>query len=265
MNAITPDFWLFFGRLHPLLVHLPIGFLVLLVCLEILACLPSCRNLRAARGAVLALAVPACALSAWCGWLLAGGGGYDPVLLERHWWAGLGVAVTCLLALVLHWLDWRTGYGVVLALLFCGLLVAGHFGGSLTHGHDYLTRYLPAVWRPFGAGDPAAAPGEGGPNKGGTSAFATLVEPVLDAKCVACHGPAKTKAGLRLDTLEGVLKGGKNGPVVKPGNSAESKLIKRLSLPLEDDDHMPPAGKPQPTPEELALVQWWIDAGAPGD
>ena len=268
MNAIIPEFWLFFGRLHPVVVHLPIGFIVLLVSLEIAAWLPRFRHLRAARGAMLALTLPAIGLSAWCGWLLAGAGGYAPELLEQHLWSGLGVATVCLLAMMAHRLRWRVAYGLVLVLLFVGLVLAGHLGGSLTHGQDYLTRYLPAVSQPFGTGDPVPAPA---PNKGkpdhpaSASAFAVLVQPVLEANCVACHGPAKAKGDLRLDTLAAILKPGKNGAVVKPGNSAESKLYQWLCLPPQDSDHMPPAGKPQPSTEEIAVIQWWIDAGAPGD
>jgi len=49
------------------------------------------------------------------------------------------------------------------------------------------------------------------------------------------------------------------------GKSAESELMRRARLPLEDDDHMPPEGKPQPTSDELAVLAWWIDAGAAPD
>jgi YHS domain-containing protein len=82
---------------------------------------------------------------------------------------------------------------------------------------------------------------------------------------VACHGPDKAKGGLRLDSLQAVLKGGKSGAILVPGNAAASELIKRLRLAPDHDDHMPPAGKPQPTADEVALLQWWIDAGAAGD
>ena len=50
--------------------------------------------------------------------------------------------------------------------------------------------------------------------------------------------------------------------LVQAGVSAASRLVKVLSLPEEDDSHMPPSGKPQPSAEDLALIRWWIDAGA---
>ena len=62
-----------------------------------------------------------------------------------------------------------------------------------------------------------------------------------------------------------MLKGGKDGPVLVAGKAVDSPMIYRLLLPLDDDDHMPPQGKPQPTLAEIAALQWWIDCGAPGD
>lgn len=256
----------FFGRFHLLFVHLPIGFLVLLASLEILSRWQCFNNLTAARGSVLVLTVVAAGVSALCGWLLARGGDYDARLLSWHMWAGFGVAGACLLALILHWLNWRTAYDAALSVALLGLLVASHFGGSLTHGSDYLTRYLPALERQLsGIKGPAQPVARGAASAAEATAFAGLVQPVLTANCVACHGPDKAKGGLRLDSLEALLKGAKSGPVVVPGNAATSELIKRLHLSPDDDNRMPPAGKPQPTPDQIALVQWWIDAGAPAD
>jgi len=82
---------------------------------------------------------------------------------------------------------------------------------------------------------------------------------------VACHGPEKSESELRLDSLAGFLKGGKSGPVLVAGKPAESTLLTRVRLPLHEKDHMPPEGKPQPAPDQLSLIQWWIDAGAPPD
>ena len=62
-----------------------------------------------------------------------------------------------------------------------------------------------------------------------------------------------------------LMKGGKDGPVIIPGNAEKSEMAKRLSLPRDDDDHMPPKEKPQPTEQEIALIHWWIASGAPLD
>lgn len=92
--------------------------------------------------------------------------------------------------------------------------------------------------------------------------FAANIQPVFADYCVSCHGPEKSKGKLRLDSFEHLAKGGDNGPVFVARDSKRSPLIERLLLPLDDEDHMPPRDKPQPSPEILRLLAWWIDQGA---
>src|ERR1035438_7150468 len=66
-----------------------------------------------------------------------------------------------------------------------------------------------------------------------------------------------------MESYETLLKGGKNGPVLIAGKALDSPMIHRLLLPLNDDDHMPPDGEPQPILAEIAALQWWIERGAP--
>jgi hypothetical protein len=68
-----------------------------------------------------------------------------------------------------------------------------------------------------------------------------------------------------MESYAAVVKGGKDGPVLIAGKAFDSPMIHRLFLPLNDDDHMPPDGKPQPTLAEIAALEWWIDNGAPAD
>ncbi|MDE3147836.1 MAG: hypothetical protein KGL37_00070, partial [Acidobacteriota bacterium] len=76
-----PAIALFFGRLHPLLVHLPIGLILLLAVLELLARFPRFKHANANSGIILALAIPATLVTVLCGWLLSLGGGYQQHLL----------------------------------------------------------------------------------------------------------------------------------------------------------------------------------------
>ena len=92
--------------------------------------------------------------------------------------------------------------------------------------------------------------------------YADIVQPILQTKCYSCHGASKQKGGLRMDDSTRLMKGGKDGVIIKPGKGDASEMIKRMLLPLEDDDHMPPKEKPQPTKEQIALLHWWIDSGA---
>src|SRR5215470_15174999 len=69
------------------------------------------------------------------------------------------------------------------------------------------------------------------------------IQPLLQASCIRCHGPERPKAGLRLDSLDGALKGSKDGKVILPGNSKESLLVLAVSQ-LDEDKAMPPKFKP---------------------
>jgi uncharacterized membrane protein/mono/diheme cytochrome c family protein len=261
-----PDIVLFFGRLHPLLVHLPIGFIVLLALVELAAQLPRFAKLRESSGFILALAVPAAIVTATCGWLLSQAGGYQDRLLAWHKWMGTATALACALAGLLYLLQWKRLYRVCLAAMVAALVVASHFGGSLTHGSDYLVRYAPAPFRAWLGTGGKTPPAVNQPGRlADAPVFASVIQPILQQDCVACHGPEKAKAGLRLDSLPGLLKGSENGAVVVAGKAADSVLLKRVLLPPDSDDHMPPDGKPQPSTDDLALLQWWVAAGTPGD
>ncbi|HVM48958.1 MAG TPA: c-type cytochrome domain-containing protein [Candidatus Acidoferrum sp.] len=253
----------FFGHFHPMLVHLPIGGLVLLAALELSAIFLGYKGIAENRRAVVIFATVAALVAAACGWLLAGGGGYESKLLFRHRLFGLGVAAACLGTTALCVFNRLRAYRAALALTLILLIVAGHLGGELSHGSGFLTQYAPGPLRAL-LGAPAAPKAIQAAPAGGASLFAEVVQPILQERCVTCHGPEKQKAKLRMDSLEGVLRGGENGPVIVPGSAGRSLMIRRLLLPPEDEDHMPPDGKPQPTPAQIGVLELWINAGAPG-
>jgi len=91
--------------------------------------------------------------------------------------------------------------------------------------------------------------------------FAKDVVPILRAHCIECHGPDKQKGKLRLDTKADLLKGGKNGEIIKAGDAAASELHKRINLPKDNDDRMPPEGDVLPA-EKVAILKAWITEGA---
>jgi len=92
--------------------------------------------------------------------------------------------------------------------------------------------------------------------------YQARVAPTLDRHCVACHGPDKQKAKLRLDTLEWVLKGAESGPVVKADNPKESELFRRITLPKDHEEVMPSDGKPLLSADEIRTIELWIAGGA---
>lgn len=89
--------------------------------------------------------------------------------------------------------------------------------------------------------------------------FEKDVQPILAQKCYSCHGDDAQQSGLRLDKRQNALRGGDYGPVIIPGKSAESKLIRRL-VNGDGGLQMPPTGA-LPT-EEIAILRAWIDQGA---
>jgi len=97
--------------------------------------------------------------------------------------------------------------------------------------------------------------------------YATDIKPIFDQSCIKCHSGDKPKAHLKLDTLENALKGGTDGKVVTPGDSAKSPLVLNVAhLSKDHDSWMPPAHNKANigslTPEQIGLIRAWIDQGA---
>lgn len=91
------------------------------------------------------------------------------------------------------------------------------------------------------------------------------IRPILAEHCFACHGPdaSERKAKLRLDTREGALSHGESGErAIVPGQSAKSEAIVRMLSTDRDEMMPPPKARTRPTPEQVALLQRWVDAGA---
>ncbi len=247
------------ARLHPLVVHLPIGLLLFAFLLSLL---PSGQRERYAPALGLAVALTAVSALAAClsGYLLRTGGEYDEVLSVRHQWAGIATGAASFAAWV-----WRPGRRPLVWLSTGLMVVAGHLGGTLTHGEGYLF--------PSAAGAPAAHDTAGSAKPSLSSAapvapamghpYRDAVAPILRDKCEGCHSAAKRKGGLRLDGEAWIRKGGKNGLVLLPGDPAGSPLYAYLLRPMEDDLHMPPKGKRQLTRAEIAVIHRWVQAGAP--
>ena len=274
--AETPptDLTMFLGRFHPLLVHLPIGFLVIAFLMEAFSRFPKFAQLKHGTSFVLLLGAISAAITAVLGYLLSLGGGYDQETLFWHQWLGIGVAVIATLAYMLknnarlqRYPAAAKAYLPALALCALVLMGAGHYGGSLTHGSDYLTQYMPPTMRKI-AGlppPPVKVVSKSITNVQEALVYNDIIYPILDTRCVSCHNPSKKKGDLRMDGPEQLMKGGKKGKVLVAGDPDQSELIKRLLLPEEDDHHMPPKGKTPLTPEQIALVHWWIETGAPFD
>lgn len=130
----------FIGRFHPVLVHLPIGILLLALLFEAMSCRERWTTFRPAIPVVLLLGGTASAFACLTGWMLSRNGAYDSDLVNWHQWWGVGVAIVSLSA---YWFKKRGNskvYFISSVLLIPGILLTGHWGISLTHGETYLTR-----------------------------------------------------------------------------------------------------------------------------
>jgi WD40 repeat protein len=107
------------------------------------------------------------------------------------------------------------------------------------------------------------------PDHSGPVDFEKEILPVFSTSCLACHNKTKAKSGLVLETPADIRKGGDDGPVVVPGKSAESLLLKSASHAAGVDQPMPPPGNKVAavnlTPKQLGLIRLWIDQGATGE
>jgi len=271
---ILLDIATFLGHLHPLVVHLPIGFLLLAVLFNLAAYSQKLGHLRAAVPFTLLLGFASAVFACVFGYLLSLSGDYDDDLLSNHRIAGISLAIGSGILYLLTTRFFGRLFRVP-APLFSFLLIAllvlisytGHQGGSLTHGRDYLA--LETLTRQQGDSSVAGAGGRDGASKGPTRPkpatvqsaliFEDVVHPMLEKKCGKCHDGGKTKGKLSIHDWQTLLKGGKTGPAVVAGKPGESELIKRISLDPHDEKFMPTDGKTPLTPQEGAILRWWIE------
>ncbi|QNL50605.1 hypothetical protein H8S90_03085 [Olivibacter sp. SDN3] len=245
----------FIGSLHPVLVHLPIGILLLGCFFQLLTSHKRFAIVQSTIPLIYLLGAIGAVFSSISGYMLSQSEDYDPTIVNIHQWLGISVAAVSLTLYFIYKVVlkkiWRQLMAVSLAIL---ITLAGHYGGTLTHGSDYLTAALKSEQRKEAI--PIIA------NVQEAVVYSDIVQPLLQNRCYSCHGSEKQKGKLRLDTRDFMLKGGEEGVALVPGNVEESEMIRRLLLPVSNEYHMPPKEKPQLTEKEVKLLEWWIRSGA---
>ncbi|CAG1008054.1 hypothetical protein PHYC_03513 [Phycisphaerales bacterium] len=240
----------FLGRVHPLVLHLPIGLVGGLAACELIALVRRKPIDPPLRRTLAWLAAASAALAAASGLFLSREDAYSGQTLDLHLWLGVSTAAGTLCAAALLSRGMHRPYAVLLILSTAVMLPTGHLGGTMTHGEDFL-------FEPFRDAAPHVEPASPG-----VSMYRAQVAPILAARCANCHGGTRHKAGLRLNSPEGILAGGDSGSAIEPGDVENSEILVRLKLPPDDSDHMPPKQKGQPTAEEIAIIERWIAEGA---
>ncbi len=245
----------FIGHFHVALIHLPIGILLIALLLLWLRKNPKYNISHQVIKIILLIGVFSALLSCITGYVLSTTDKYEKPLVDWHMWMGIGVAIV---SMFLYMKVARSEFDIIYKMLAVGLLVliviTGHLGGSLTHGTDYLSFNFNAYKNDTAKIKPLV-------NVQEAKVYDSVIQPILQTRCYSCHSSKRQKGGLRLDKFDLIMKGGKDGKIIAPGEPDNSDMIKRLLLPDEEDKHMPPREKPQLTDKQIALLHWWIENG----
>lgn len=253
----------FAGRIHPLVLHVPIGVLTALAACEGWGLLRR-RPLEVEWRRLLCFLAFASALAAaGSGWLLAEEPGYGGQTLTLHRWLGVAMVIALALACIATLAARHRLYGLMLLASLALMAPAGHLGGSMTHGENFLTA---PFRKPTAKPQPSDNISRSQPavitEILPATAFESTIMPIFEDKCISCHNESKRKGGLAMHTPRALLEGGDTGPAFVAGDPEASEMVWRARLPIDDEYHMPPEDKPQLTDSELAAIVAWIRAGA---
>jgi len=260
LDGNTDNTFLFFlGRFHPIILHLPIGALMVLLLMEIINKFRPELNLDAACKILLWFSVFSIIPTITLGFLLASSGSYDDELLNFHKWLGWFTALICVWLVVFRQKKSTPSdgqsrfYYFFLSINVALLSLAGHYGGYLTHGEDYLTKYMPSAMKNFLNIDKidheylVINTVLDSTSKEALH-YKNNIRPIVETYCFECHGEEKQKGDMRLDTLHWNMM---NGRDAERWHSA---------LNVINLGEMPPKKKPQLKDEERReLVSWLSD------
>jgi mono/diheme cytochrome c family protein len=244
----TNTILLWFGKMHPLVLHFPIVFGIAIVIYFLFfqkkPLEENTEKLVLVGNAFMASMV------ALLGLFLSKQDAYDTNTLNLHKWGGLSIALIGWLLIYIK--NIATNFKKITALCYLlVLLFFTHQGALLTHGENALSIPRPEV----------KVAEEVKVVDSSLTVYEKAIAPILAQKCVSCHGPEKVKGQLQLQSPELILKGGKNGNILNGIQNEEALLLQRIHLPNADEKHMPPDGKLQLTLEELTLLNKWVKAG----
>lgn len=245
---------LFFGRFHPMVLHLPIGATLALLFMEILRLIKPKLDIDKACELLLWFCSISIVPTVFAGHLLSMGGGYNEELLDLHQNLGWASAFLLIWLVVLRNLsqiraEFLWAYRSLLLLSVIVMSLAGHHGGSLTHGSDYLTKHMPLELQKLLGLLEEKDRNEDELVSEEETYFRENIQPVMAQYCIGCHGPDKQKGNLRLDELHWDFI---HGPDAEGWHTALDQI---------NAGEMPPEGKSQPTDQERRLLVDWITGG----
>ena len=252
-GRIENTFLFFLGRFHPILLHLPIGGLIALFVMEIVNGYRPKLNLDSGCKILLWFSIITIIPTTILGFFLASNASYDDELLNIHKWLGLLTAFTCIWLYFLRNRDNKKSikqYRYVLYSNVIFLSLAGHFGGMLTHGEDYLTKYMPEAMKNVFNIDQEenylVVERKTDPSSIELTYYTNEVQPVIENYCYKCHGEEKQKGEMRFDNLDWDMVNGFDG-------EKWNLMLNEINL-----GEMPPDDQDQLSNEERKILVDWI-------
>ena len=234
------------GKLHPALVHLPIGFILLAIFYEWYK-----KKDSVVIWGVTTLSV---LIAMGTGFILLKTGYYEGLNMFLHLVMGVITAILSALIFLAKWKDKRafSSQNSILKLaLIIVLSIGGHMGAELTHGEEYLP--LPFQNNSDSIMDLS--------NRDQVIVYDDMIQPIFESKCNRCHEEGDARGKLNMQTEEGLLSDKFGDPAIKPGDLYNSEIYKRITLSPWHKKYMPPSG-PDLTYSEKRIIEWWISSGA---
>ena len=266
MMDASPDILNFLGRMHPIVVHFPIGFLLLASLLEIAVKWPKFVALRDYTRYLWGLSSLTAFLAIVFGYFLSLSGDYNESTLFWHKWSAVALFVFSTIIYVVQKKRIKlpfNGENVLVAMVAINVIYTGHLGGNLTHGSTYLFEYAPNIIRKIAGMPPKAIPRKQVVVIDSADVYLDLIAPIMNNRCASCHNSDKKKGALDLTTYSNMMAGGENGGSVVPKDPGSSEIYRRITLPESHEDFMPTEGKPPLSEDEVAFIGWWIKNSAP--
>ena len=250
----------FLGSLHPLIVHLPIGIVLLTIAIDVFM-----RNKNNSVQRVITMgwffSFFSGLLAAIFGWFLGDNGYYLESQINIHKWSGIAFVSICFILWLLRYTNFRFSKSFNRSVNLTSiilLMITGHFGGEMTHGQNYLFENLPYTKKKISVTTLSESKRS---NNDSLFVYEDLIHPVMEEKCIACHNQNLASGGLNMSSIESMIKGGNSGAGIQNGNPFESLIYKRVSFPHDHPKFMPPTGVPL-SYDQIATLEWWIDNGA---
>jgi len=280
----APEWWTEnIGEYHPVILHLPIGIVFLTMVMEMCRWM-SFGRYRPMTGVGLFLGFITGAFACVTGFVDLKIGGmkaesWDDAWFQHMWLGIIFVAILGLALLAKIWGNRSGARGPIYGLLLFGAAgvmgYGAHLGGVKVHKTDPVLNTLKGldilkpketekekdkkIEQKEEADDGAVKLPKD------RLAFAEVMLPIMDTKCLYCHSEeaGKSKGGLYMDTYENLLIGGDSQDgdeyrTLVPGDPEKSYMIEVMNLPMDDDMHMPPSKKKQMEAHEIELLTWWV-------